>query len=182
MKILKTLLLLSTLLLGAQSAFAASEGAASDGSFGSAALGLNRASTETRNLSVTQNGDLYVAFGTNRSSFSSVASIISTSGVNGGFFQGWASTNPNVMAVASASEPVIVTLPNFGQLSAERIRIYDCRGTTSAATTIFDKIITSTDATSAVVPFTHLASSGVTVIKSGTGGVTWLWRETKKNP
>ena len=153
------------------------EPAFNDGNFGLSELGAHRASTQTRRMSVTDTGQNLVAFGVTHTSWTNAVTVGSTISVN------WVDTstnsrNINCIAVASSSQPVLVTLPRWGQLSAERIRIYDSRGTTTTATTVFDKIITSTDSSSNAQQFQHWCSSGVTVVKGGTGDIIWTFMLT----
>lgn len=171
MKNLKKLLFLAVFLAMTGLGFAANDSPISV-NFGQTDMGVVRHSTEARNIRTGDEGSLYTLFGTNRSSWTNATTVGSTLTVTGVDSN---SRNINVLAVASSSQPVLVVPPLFGQLSAERIRIYDCRGVTSTAVTLFDKIVTSTDSSSNFPNFSVWATSGVTVVKSGTGDVIWRW-------
>lgn len=177
MNLIKKIILASLLLVvGGSLVHAANEGAGVTG-FAQSELGVTRGSTETRRIRAFDDGTLSVAFGTNRSSYTDIATVGSTIAVNG-VDTSSNTRNPNVLAVASSSQPVLVRLPMFGNgLAAERIRMYDTRGTTTTANCIFDKPITSTDTTSSIQWADHWVSSGLTVVKGGSGVVIWRWRE-----
>lgn len=132
---------------------------------------------ETRRVRVTNTGKLSVVNVVNRSSYTEAASSTATyiiDAVSNSTFP--LTYNPNVLDVASSSEPIRLKGFMLGDAYNERIRLFDSRGSTDIAFKRYDVTVGSaTDKT-----FDVWFSSGLTVMKSGTGKLLYLWESMKQ--
>lgn len=172
------------------------EAAITDGSFGLSEIasvlvatgtaGAAGTSFEVRRIRTAADGKQLVWQGVSQSSFSNITSSTQTCVVNGQVYDSTTTScqtaNRNVFDVGSSSEPIFLSKIVAGNLTEERVRVFDTRGSTDPAFSkcLFDRVITSTNGSGVIPDFSMFLSSGLAVFKSGTGSIFTYWSPTKR--